>query len=39
LKVKGPEIDRDYISRWADRLGVADVWLAVQDRMKGGGTK
>ncbi|MBI5833106.1 MAG: hypothetical protein HZB16_12480 [Armatimonadetes bacterium] len=26
LRVSGDLVDRDYIERWADQLGVADIW-------------
>lgn len=33
LKISGQELDRDYLGDWADRLGVADLWSAVQSRV------
>lgn len=27
VDVKGPELDRRYIQRWATALGVLDLWL------------
>ncbi|HYO12978.1 MAG TPA: hypothetical protein VE685_07285 [Thermoanaerobaculia bacterium] len=34
LKVSGPQIDRNYISDWADRLGLADEWQEVLRRVQ-----
>ena len=36
LKTTGAEIDRGYIDKWADLLGVADVWRAVLARLSEG---
>lgn len=35
LKVSGEQIDRDYISEWARRLGLTEIWEAVQRRVGG----
>jgi hypothetical protein len=32
LKISGDEIDFDYLDRWAERLGVADLWRRVRER-------
>lgn len=31
LLQRGPELDRDYIERWVDELGLARQWRAVRD--------
>ena len=33
LKISGPEIDLSYISAWAQRLDLIDIWEAVQKRL------
>lgn len=33
LKVSGEQVDRDYISEWAQRLGVAEIWETIQKRL------
>ncbi len=33
LKVRGDRLDRDYITAWADRLGVEDIWRDVLQRV------
>ena len=33
LKISGSDVDREYISTWADRLGVTDVWAAIIQRL------
>ena len=33
LKVRGDLVDRAYIEEWATRLGVADVWRAILQRL------
>jgi hypothetical protein len=35
LKISGEEIDRAYITEWADRLGLRQIWDMIQQRMKG----
>jgi len=30
VKLQGPNLDRDYISRWANELAVEDLWLSAQ---------
>ena len=32
LRVSGEEIDRGYIDEWARRLGLTDIWEAIQKR-------
>ena len=34
LKVQAERVDRDYISMWATRLGVADIWQDVLERVE-----
>jgi hypothetical protein len=33
LKISGERVDRAYIAGWASRLGLEDIWRAVQDRV------
>ena len=33
FKVSGDQIDRAYIRDWADRLGLLDIWLAIEKRL------
>lgn len=33
LKISGDIIDRSYISEWTQRLGLTDIWNAVQKRL------
>ena len=33
LKISGELVDRDYISEWAKRLGLPEIWDAVQNRL------
>lgn len=33
LKISGDMVDRDYISDWAERLGLNEIWDAVQKRL------
>jgi hypothetical protein len=33
LQVSGEEIDRGYIARWAEQLGVMQPWRAVLERL------
>ena len=35
LRIQGERIDRDYIQRWVDRLGLAEIWTAIVDREQG----
>lgn len=35
LKTSGSEIDTAYIDRWATTLGLAEIWQAILDRMRG----
>ena len=34
LSIQAEKIDREYISQWATRLGVTEVWSAVLDRLQ-----
>ena len=38
LKISGDAVDRNYISEWAKRLGVTDIWGAILKRMEGEGS-
>jgi len=33
LKVSGDAVDRSYVTRWADQMGLADIWQAVLARL------
>jgi hypothetical protein len=33
MKLLREKLDRDYISRWAARLGVSDEWIQIQQRV------
>ena len=33
LKISGESIDRQYVSKWARRLGLEGIWNAVQKRI------
>ncbi|MFN3533264.1 MAG: hypothetical protein ACK41Q_12265 [Candidatus Brocadia sp.] len=33
LKISGDAVDRNYISEWAKRLELTDIWDAVQKRL------
>jgi len=33
LKISGDAVDRNYISEWAKRLELTDIWNAVQKRL------
>jgi hypothetical protein len=33
LRTSGDEIDRDYVERWAETLGVIDIWRRILDRL------
>jgi hypothetical protein len=35
LKVSGADIDQEYVARWAESLGLQDIWRAVVERVKG----
>lgn len=35
FKVCGEQIDRTYIQNWAEKLGVSDVWDAIERRLRG----
>ena len=35
LKTSGPQIDLAYIERWAARLGLAEIWFSVLQRVSG----
>lgn len=34
LKISSKEIDQDYISEWVERLGLIEIWDAVQRRLR-----
>jgi hypothetical protein len=34
LKVSGMSVDRNYITDWARRLGLTEIWEAVQNRLR-----
>ena len=34
LRISGDEIDRQYISGWADSLGVSEIWEAIIRRLE-----
>lgn len=34
LLVSGEEIDADYVSEWAGRLGLTEIWNAVRERVR-----
>lgn len=34
LKISGDEVDRGYIVDWSGRLGLDEIWAAIQNRMK-----
>ncbi|MEW6621447.1 MAG: hypothetical protein AB1422_19295 [bacterium] len=34
LKISGDMIDRDYIERWAKKLGIDDIWQTILERLK-----
>ena len=33
LRISGEDVDRSYIERWAERLGVTEVWNAILNRL------
>ncbi len=33
LKISGSEVDRKYITDWARRLGLVEIWEAVRKRI------
>ncbi len=33
LRISGEDVDRSYISTWAERLGLVEIWEAVQRRL------
>jgi hypothetical protein len=35
LRVQGERIDRQYITQWAEHLGVGDVWVTIIERESG----
>lgn len=35
LKISGEVVDRNYITNWARRMNLVDIWDAVQDRLRG----
>lgn len=32
LRIQGAALDRDYIARWAIKLGLADIWRQILER-------
>lgn len=34
LKISGEEVDFDYISGWAERMGLTEIWEAIKKRVK-----
>lgn len=34
LRVRGEEVDKDYISKYANQLGVQDIWRAILDKTR-----
>jgi hypothetical protein len=34
LKVSTEQMDRSYITLWAERLGLADIWIGIVERLK-----
>ena len=34
MKISGEIVDRDYIAEWAHRLGLIQIWDAVQKRLE-----
>ncbi len=34
LRISGDIVDKDYISTWADRFGLSEIWDAIQKRLK-----
>jgi len=32
LRIQGERIDRDYVTNWADKMDVADIWSAIVDK-------
>jgi len=37
LRISPDQVDREYVNRWADKLGVGEIWKAVLDRAAGSG--
>jgi hypothetical protein len=35
LKISGEEVDRGYITDWAKRLNLTEIWDAIQERLNG----
>lgn len=33
LRISGDRIDREYIGRWAEQLGLQEIWAAVRTRI------
>ena len=33
LKMRGGQVDRDYITLWADRMQLSDIWRAILERL------
>lgn len=34
LKVSGDQVDRQYVARWAEQMGLAEIWQAVLKRLE-----
>ncbi len=34
LKISSDEVDYGYISEWAERLGLSEIWKAIKDRIR-----
>lgn len=34
LKISGKEVDESYVSEWAERLGLTEIWNAVRRRLR-----
>jgi hypothetical protein len=35
FKIQGAQLDLAYLDEWADRLGVAEIWRGLRDRIGG----
>jgi len=33
LKISGETVDKDYIAEWSRRLGLTEIWDAIQRRL------
>ena len=34
LKISGPEVDKDYIARWAEKLDLMDIWNLILNKIE-----